>query len=113
MPRLHDEHATRRRILKAGLAVVGGAVAIASAQAGDSDSAANRATEQPPPERAGASCRSPSECFTPEAVHYQAAPNDWQKCLYCAYFRAPDNCDIISAPVSPDGWCDHFTLLHT
>ncbi len=61
----------------------------------------NRATEQVPPAK-----------FTPEAVHYQAAPNDWQKCLFCQYFKEPSTCGILTEPVSRNGWCDHFALLH-
>jgi hypothetical protein len=101
MPRLHNEDITRRRILRAGFAVAGGAVAVGSARAGDSEPAENRATEQPPPAK-----------FTPEAVHYQGAPNDWQKCLFCQYFKAPSTCGILTVPVSKNGWCDHFALLH-
>jgi hypothetical protein len=100
MPRLNKEDTTRRRILKAGLAMAGGAVAAGPAKAGD-DPAANRATEQAPLVK-----------FTPEAVHYQPTPNDWQKCLFCMYFQAPDVCGIVSGPVSRNGWCDHFALLH-
>jgi hypothetical protein len=101
MPRLDEENTTRRRILKAGLAAVGGVAAIGPVRAGDNDPTGTQATEQPPPAK-----------FTPEAVHYQGAPNDWQKCLFCSYFKEPHTCGILTAPVSRDGWCDHFTLLH-
>jgi hypothetical protein len=89
---------TRRRIVRAGFALAGGAVAIASARAGDSDPA----TTQP---------AAPMK-LTPEAVHYQAMPNDWQKCLFCQYFKEPSTCGILTVPVSKNGWCDHFALLH-
>lgn len=101
MPRLRDEATTRRRILKAGLVVVGGAVATGPVQAGDNDPTGDRARGQPAPAK-----------FTPEAVHYQATPNDWRKCLYCTYFQAPSTCGIVSGTVSPQGWCNHFALLH-
>jgi hypothetical protein len=84
--------------LKAGLSVASGAVAIGPARAADNDPAESR---QPP-----------SGKFTLEAVHYQPTPNDWQKCLFCTYFQAPDVCGIVSGKVSRQGWCDHFALLH-
>jgi hypothetical protein len=92
---------TRRRILKAGLAVVGGAVAVGTAQAADNAAGENRPTQQPPATK-----------FTPEAVHYQPTPKDWEKCLFCSFFQAPSTCLIVSGTVSKQGWCDHFTLLH-
>jgi hypothetical protein len=98
VPRRDDEITTRRRILQAGLALTGGTIAIGSARAGDSDPA----TAQPAP---------PTK-FTPEAVHYRATPNDWQKCLFCQYFKEPSTCGILTEPVSKNGWCDHFALLH-
>ena len=101
MPRLHNEATTRRRILKAGLAVAGGAVAIGPVYAADNDAAAKPATEQSAPVK-----------FSPEAVHYQPTPNDWKKCLFCTYFQAPSTCGIVSGTVSSQGWCDHFSLLH-
>jgi hypothetical protein len=96
--RRDDGITTRRRIVRAGFALVGGAVAITSARAGDSDPA----TAQP---------AAPTK-FTPEAVHYQAMPNDWQKCVFCQYFKEPSTCGILTVPVSKNGWCDHFALLH-
>jgi hypothetical protein len=102
MPTRHKQYTTRRRIMKAAFAVLGGGgVAIGSARAGEGDPVENRATEQVPPAK-----------FTPEAVHYQAAPNDWQKCLFCQYFKEPSTCGILTVPVSRNGWCDHFALLH-
>jgi hypothetical protein len=102
MSRLHDEDPTRRRILKAGLAVAGGAVAIGPARAaGGDDPAGSAATEYSAPAK-----------FSPEAVQYQPTPKDWQKCLYCTYFQAPDTCSIVSGTVSKQGWCNHFALLH-
>jgi len=50
--------------------------------------------------------------FTPEAVHYQPTPNDWQKCLFCSYFKEPATCNVLSTPVSRNGWCEKFNLLH-
>jgi hypothetical protein len=101
MPTRDKQYTTRRRIMKTGFAVLGGGVAIGSARAGDSDPPENRGTEQLSPAK-----------FTPEAVHYQAVPNDWQKCLFCQYFKEPSTCGILTVPVSRNGWCDHFALLH-
>jgi hypothetical protein len=93
------QNATRRRILKAGLAVLGGAVSSGAARA-DETAAAKPAQEK----------------FTPEAVHYQPVPKDGQKygpkCLTCAHFEAPAACKIVSGPVSPQGWCTAYALLH-
>jgi hypothetical protein len=100
MPIPDNEYTSRRGILKAGFAVLSGAVVLDSARAGDSESAGDHATQSPPAK------------FTPEAVHYQGAPNDWQKCLFCQYFKEPNTCGILTAPVSRNGWCDHFALLH-
>ena len=104
VPRRDDEITTRRRILRVGFALAGGTVAIASARAGDSDPAAAQPPAAPQP-------AAPVK-FTPEAVHYQATPNDWQKCLFCQYFKEPSTCGILTEPVSKNGWCDHFALLH-
>jgi hypothetical protein len=92
---LGGEHATRRRILRVGLGVAGGAFAISAARAGDTDAAGTKPTK-----------------FSPEAVQYQPKPNKWEKCLYCTYFQAPNTCAIVSAPVSPQGWCIRFAVAH-
>lgn len=101
MPENQEEDTRRRWLLKSALAVVGGGVAVGRVRAADVAPAENRAAQQPPVTR-----------FTPEQVHYQPMPKDWEKCLYCAYFRAPSTCGIVSGEVSKQGWCDHFTLLH-
>jgi hypothetical protein len=95
MARLSAEDTSRRQVLRAGLAVVGGLIA-ATAAADD-----NRADGQTPLPK-----------FTPEEVHYQGTPHDWQKCIFCAYFKEPSTCGILSAPVSRNGWCEKFLLLH-
>ena len=97
MSRLDHQVATRRRILQAGLAVVGGAAATSARAAGN-----DRAMPgQPAPTK-----------YTPEAVHYRPTPNGDMKCLYCTYFTPPETCAILTAPVSRNGWCDHFALAH-
>jgi hypothetical protein len=99
MKRNNDADTTRRRILRAGLAV--GAVATGVARAADNPPAGNPAAGQPVQEK-----------FAPEAVGYQPTPNDWQKCLFCTYFQAPSTCAIVTGTVSSKGWCTRFTLLH-
>jgi hypothetical protein len=101
MPGNHEPGHTRRRILRAGLVVAGGAVTAGRAQAAENVPAENQAREQP----AGAK-------LTLAAVHYQPTPHDWEKCLYCSFFKAPSTCGIVAGTVSKNGWCDHFTLLH-
>jgi hypothetical protein len=103
VPRRDEAITTRRRILQAGFALAGGTAAIGSARAGDSDPATAPSSAPQP--------AAPTK-FTPEAVHYQATPNDWQKCLFCQYFKEPSTCGILTEPVSKNGWCDHFALLH-
>ena len=95
---LEHQVATRRRILQAGFVVAGGAAATGSAAAAGYDPAA---PGQPAPAK-----------YTAEAVHYQPTPNGDMKCLYCTYFTPPETCAILTAPVSRDGWCDHFALAH-
>jgi High potential iron-sulfur protein len=74
----HDE-ATRRQILRAGLAVVGGAVAVGSAQAQDK--------------------------IAQTMVQYQDTPKDGNKCDTCVNWEAPNSCKIVSGKISPNGWC--------
>ena len=75
----HDNEATRRQILRAGLAVVGGAVAVSSAQAQDK--------------------------IAPAMVQYQDTAKDGNKCSTCVNFEAPNACKIVSGKISPEGWC--------
>ncbi len=78
MTQQHDNAATRRQILRAGLAVVGGVAAI-SARAQDK-------IEQ-------------------SQVQYQPTPKDGNKCSTCVNFEAPAACKIVSGKISPEGWC--------
>ena len=75
----NDNEATRRQILRAGLAVVGGAVAVSGAQAQDK--------------------------IAPAMVQYQDTPKDGNKCSTCVNFEAPASCKIVSGKISPNGWC--------
>jgi len=76
-----DHETTRRRILKAGLAAVGGVVA-------------TRVQAQ--------------EKIAQAQVQYQAQPKDGQKCSTCVNFEAPNACKIVTGTISPNGWCIAF-----
>ena len=95
------EGTTRRRLLKTGAGVVGGAFVVNAARAGDNGPAGTKPTEQPAPAK-----------LSPEAAQYQPTPKEWHKCLYCTYFQAPNACAIVSGTISPQGWCTHFALAH-
>jgi len=101
MPKRQPKHTTRRRILQAGLATAGGIAAITTARAAD-----------PEPARNDATAPSESAKLSQEAVQYRPKPKDWQKCLFCTYFQAPETCGIVEGKVSPQGWCVRFALLH-
>ena len=74
----HDDNATRRQIMRAGLAAVGGVVA-------------TRARAQ--------------EKIAQAQVQYQATPKDGNKCSTCVNFEAPAACKIVAGSISPNGWC--------
>lgn len=80
MTQQHDNAATRRQILRAGLAVAGGVAAISSGA---------RAQDK----------------IKPSDVQYQTTPKDGAKCSTCVNFEAPSSCKIVSGTISPDGWC--------
>jgi hypothetical protein len=86
MTNQHNDATTRRRVLKAGLAVAGGVVAISAS--------------------AGA-----QEKMAPAVVQYQATPKEGSKCSTCVNFQAPDQCAIVSGKVHPDGWCIAFAPM--
>ncbi len=72
------EETTRRRIMRAGLAAVGGVLAV-SAKA--------------------------QEKLAPALVQYQKTPKDGNKCSACVNFEAPSACKIVSGAIDPEGWC--------
>ena len=76
------KNASRRGVLRTGLAILaGGALATAAhAQVADSKVYQN-------------------------FVQYQESPKDGQKCSGCANFVAPNACKVVSGVISPDGWC--------
>ncbi len=77
-----QNHSTRRQMLRAGLAAVGG-VGVGMVAAGA------RAQEK----------------IDPKMVQYQATPKDGNKCSMCVNFAPPDACTIVSGKIAPDGWC--------
>lgn len=76
-----DDKATRRQIMQAGLATVGGIVAV-SAKAQDKIAQAQ--------------------------VQYQKTPKDGNKCSTCVNFEAPNACKIVAGTIEPEGWCIAF-----
>jgi hypothetical protein len=83
MTKRHDGASTRRQVLRAGLAAVGGVVAV---------SAAARAQDK----------------ISQSQVQYQQSPKDGQRCSICVNFQAPASCTIVSGKINPDGWCIAF-----
>ncbi|MGD0109109.1 MAG: hypothetical protein ABSC06_39050 [Rhodopila sp.] len=77
----YDDTATRRQIMRAGLAAVGSVVAI-TARAQDKIAQAQ--------------------------VQYQPTPKDGNKCSTCVNFEAPAACKIVAGTISPEGWCVAF-----
>jgi hypothetical protein len=69
---------TRRQVMRAILALVGG-VAAASAEA--------------------------QEKIAQAMVQYQPTPKDGNKCSTCVNFEAPAACKIVAGSISPNGWC--------
>lgn len=86
MTNQHNDEATRRRVLRAGLALAAGVVA---------SSASARAQEK----------------ISPTIVQYQPRPKDGDTCSTCVNFEAPDQCKIVSGKVQPDGWCIAFAPM--
>lgn len=78
-----NDIATRRTILRAGLAAVGGVAAIATSA---------RAQEK----------------IAPAMVQYQTTPKDGNKCSACVNWEAPAGCKIVSGTIDPNGWCIAF-----
>lgn len=78
--------ATRRTVLRAGLAAVGGVAAIAAT------ATAARADDK----------------IAQAQVQYQDTPKDGNKCSACVNFEAPDACKIVAGKISPNGWCVAF-----
>jgi hypothetical protein len=81
--RRDNDKATRRQMLRAGLAVVGGVAALsASAVAQDK--------------------------IAPAMVQYQTTPKDGNRCDACVNWEALNGCKIVSGKIEPTGWCIAF-----
>ena len=39
---------------------------------------------------------------------YQDSPKDVHMCVTCAFFEAPNSCDVVEGDISPAGWCQAF-----
>ncbi|MDR4307555.1 high potential iron sulfur protein [Chelatococcus sambhunathii] len=42
-------------------------------------------------------------------VQYQSSPKGADKCAGCAMFQAPDACQAVEGPISPEGWCSIYS----
>ena len=72
---------TRRTMLRAGLAAVGGAAAM-------------RAKAQ--------------DKIAQKVVQYQETPKEDQKCSVCVNWQPPNACKIVDGTINPNGWCIAF-----
>lgn len=86
MTRRFDQQATRRSILRAGVAAVGGATGTVIA--------ATRAKAQ--------------EKIAQKMVQYQDTPKNDQKCSLCVQFDPPGACKIVAGKIDANGWCIAF-----
>ncbi len=77
---------TRRVLLGAGLAALGGAAATAAR--------ANQRTAQTK--------------LAQKVVQYQETPKGTQKCSICVNFLPPNACKIVEGTINPEGWCVAF-----
>jgi hypothetical protein len=77
--------ASRRGILKTGLTILAGTVALAgTARAQDDDK------------------------VDQSVVAYQTTPNAGAQCSLCVNFVAPNACKVVNGVISPTGWCTAF-----
>jgi hypothetical protein len=87
MKNLSDQHLSRRRVLRAGMAAmaaVGAAATPKPAQADDSSKVAQN------------------------LVQYQQTPKDGNKCSLCVNWVAPNSCKVVAGTINPNGWCVAF-----
>ena len=74
-------NASRRGVLRSGLAILAGGLLATAAHAQDDSK-----VEQ-------------------SVVQYQTSPKDGAKCSICANFVAPNACKVVAGSISPEGWC--------
>ena len=84
-----QDNKTRRSVLRAGLAAVGGVVVAGGA-------------------RAAAGSQLAQDKIAPAQVQYQTTPKDGQQCDKCVNWVAPNACKIVSGTIAPTGWCLAF-----
>jgi len=84
MTKRDETRSTRRDVLRAGVAVIGGVAAVRASQA------------------------QAQTKIEPAMVQYQTMPKDGHKCGDCVNFEAPSGCKIVAGTISPDGWCAAF-----
>lgn len=80
-----DDKATRRQIMRSGLAIVGGVTGSV---------VAGRAKAQ--------------DKIAQAQVQYQATPKDGNKCSTCVNWQPPASCKIVAGTINPNGWCIAF-----
>jgi hypothetical protein len=84
-----QDNKTRRGVLRAGLAAVGGVIAAGGA-------------------RAAMGSQLAQDKIAPAQVQYQTTPKDGQQCDKCVNWVAPNACKIVSGTIAPQGWCIAF-----
>ncbi len=85
-----DISASRRNLLRAGLALAAGG-------------AAGAAEAQPrPPQQQLAQA---AEKLAQNIVQYQQTPKDGAKCDACVNWEPPNACKIVAGTINPNGWC--------
>ena len=83
-----EDRKTRRTVLRAGLAMIGGTAAVAAeAQTGQ---------------------RIAQEKIAQQVVQYQETPKNNQICSACVNFEPPAACKIVAGTINPNGWCIAF-----
>ena len=87
-----EDRKTRRTVLRAGLAAIGGAAAAAA--------------EAQTQARAGQ--RIAQEKIAQQVVQYQDTPKNNQICSACVNFEPPAACKIVVGTINPNGWCIAF-----
>jgi High potential iron-sulfur protein len=43
------------------------------------------------------------------SVSYQPSPKNGAKCATCSLFQAPNACQSVEGPISPNGWCSIYS----
>ncbi len=83
--------ASRRGVLRAGLAVVAAGGAATAAVAAEMNSPAQRIAQ--------------TDKLAQNIVQYQTSPKDGAMCSTCVNFEPPNACKIVDGNIVPNGWC--------